>query len=72
MTNIKRILIKKGMKQGELAKSVGVSAQTISDFINGKHDIASRTLYKIAKVLDVSMEELIEEESHESRTTIQS
>ena len=50
------------MKQGELAKAVGVSAQTISDFINGKHDVASRTLYRIAKVLDVSMEELIEEE----------
>lgn len=62
MTNIKRILIKKGMKQRELAKAVGVSAQTISDFINGKHDVAARTLYRIAKVLDVSMEELIEEE----------
>lgn len=54
--------MKKRMKQGELAKLVGVSAQTISDFANGKHDVASRTLYKIAKVLDVSMEELIEEE----------
>lgn len=62
MANIKRILIKRRMKQGELAKAVGVSAQTISDFINGKHDVASRTLYRIAKVLDVSMEELIEEE----------
>ena len=62
MANIKRILIKRRMKQGELAKVVGVSAQTISDFINGKHDVAARTLYRIAKVLDVSMEELIEEE----------
>ena len=41
MANIKRILIKRRMKQGELAKAVGVSAQTISDFINGKHDVAS-------------------------------
>ncbi|MFR6472101.1 MAG: helix-turn-helix domain-containing protein [Turicibacter sanguinis] len=63
MSKIKKILIEKGIKQGELAKLVGVSAQTISDFINGKHDVASRTLYKIAKVLNVSMEELIEEEN---------
>lgn len=62
MTNIKRILIKKRMKQGELAKQVGVSAQTISDFINGKHDVAFKTAYKIAKVLNVSMEELVDEE----------
>ena len=63
MSKIKKILIEKGIKQGKLAKLVGVSAQTISDFINGKHDVASRTLYKIAKVLNVSMEELIEEEN---------
>ncbi len=62
MSKIKRILIKKRMKQGELAKAVGVSAQTISDFVNGKHDIASKTLYRIAKYLNVPMEELIEEE----------
>lgn len=65
MSKIKKILIKKGVKQGELAKVVGVSETTISDFVRGRHDITSKTLYRIAKYLEVSMEELIEEESYE-------
>ena len=62
MSNIKKILIKKRVKQSELAKAVGVSGTTISDFVKGKHDIASKTLYRIAKYLNVPMEELIKAE----------
>lgn len=61
MTKIKRILIQKGVSVRELSKAVGVSEQSIHYFVKGKHDIMSKTLYRIAKFLDVSMEELIEE-----------
>ncbi|MCU7192650.1 helix-turn-helix domain-containing protein [Turicibacter sanguinis] len=63
MTKIKRILIQKGVSVRELSKAIGVSEQSIHYFIKGKHDIASKTLYRIAKFLDVPMEELIEEEN---------
>lgn len=63
MTKIKRILIQKRVSVRELSKAIGVSEQSIHYFIKGKHDIASKTLYRIAKFLDVPMEELIEEEN---------
>ncbi len=62
MTKIKRILIQKRVGVCELSKAVRVSEQTICNFVKGKHDIASKTLYRIAKYLNVPMEELIEEE----------
>ncbi|MTP79287.1 helix-turn-helix domain-containing protein [Turicibacter sanguinis] len=62
VTKIKRILIQKGFSVRELSKAVGVSEQSIHYYVKGKHDIASKTLYRIAKYLNVPMEELIEEE----------
>ena len=62
MTKIKKILIQKGVSVRELSKAVGVSEQSLHYFIKGKHDIASKTLYRIAKYLNIPMEELIEEE----------
>lgn len=61
MTKIKKLLIQKGVSVRELAKAVGVSEQSIHYFVKGKHDIVSKTLYRIAKYLNVPMEELIEE-----------
>ncbi len=62
MTNFKRILVVKGVKEVDLAKQTGISLQTISLFALGKVDISSKRLYRIAKVLNVLMEELMEEE----------
>ena len=62
MTNFKRILLVKGVKEVDLAKQTGITLQTISLFALGKVDISSRRLYKIAKTLNVCMEELMEEE----------
>lgn len=70
MTKIKRILIQKGVSVRELSKAVGVSGQLIHYFVKGKHDIAWKTLYRIAKYLNVPMEELIEEDDCESRKII--
>lgn len=62
MSNFKRILEKNKISQRQLAKAVGISYQTICMYATGKVDISSKKLYRIAKYLDVPMEELIEEE----------
>ena len=45
------------MNKGELAKLSGVAMSTI----NGKKDVLPKTLGKLAKALNVPVEELIEE-----------
>ncbi len=62
MSKLKEILGEKGITQRELAKEVGMSYQMICMYATGKVDMGSKKLYKIAKYLDVPMEELIEEE----------
>lgn len=62
MTKFKLILLKKGIRQSELAKQTGVCQTHISAYALGKVDMASKKLYKIAKFLGVSMEELIEDD----------
>ena len=62
MSKFKRILKKREVTQRELAKEVGMSYQTICMYATGKSDMSSKKLYRIAKFLDVPMEELIEEE----------
>ncbi len=62
MQKFKGILRDKGITQKEVAKQVGLSEQTLSKFANGKVDIGYKKARKIAKILNVPMEELIEEE----------
>ena len=62
MSKFKKILKEKGVTQRQLAKEVGMSYQMICMYATGKVDMGSKKLYKIAKYLDVPMEELIEEE----------
>ena len=47
-----------------------MSYQMICMYATGKVDMGSKKLFKIAKYLNVPMEELIEEEECESRTVI--
>ena len=63
MSNFKGILKEKGITQRELAKEVGMSYQMICMYATGKVDMGSEKLYRIAKYLNVPMEELIEEEN---------
>ena len=61
--NINEILIKKGITKYRLAKLSGVPNATLSELCSGKTNIekcSAETLYKISKILDVSMESLIE------------
>ena len=62
MSKFKKILKEKGVTQRQLAKEVGMSYQMICMYATGKVDTGSKKLFKIAKYLNVPMEELIEEE----------
>lgn len=64
MSKIKQILSSRRITEVELAKRIGVSNQTISRFVLGKSDMASKKLYLMAKELGVSMEELVEGVQH--------
>ena len=59
---INAILAQKNMTKYRLAKEAGLPNATISDICSGKAKIekcSADTLYKIARVLEVSMEDLI-------------
>jgi len=56
--NIKAIRERKGLEQQELAKMVGISHWWMNHVENGKKRPSIRTVAKIAKALDVSIEEL--------------
>lgn len=72
---INAILDRQSMTKYRLAKESGIPHATISDICSGKAQIekcSAETLYKIAKVLNVSIEDLIRdriEEPHEHRST---
>ena len=66
MSRIRQILLSRRITEIELAKRTGISNQTISRFLLGKNDIGAIKLYKIAKELGVSMEELVEGVKRES------
>ena len=57
---IKKIRMKKGIKQTELARKIGVSKSTLSELENNKYDIRLSKLIKISDVLEVDLKELYE------------
>ena len=62
--DINEILKEKNMTKYRLAKLSGVPNATLSELCSGKTSIekcSGETLYRIAKVLDVSMESLVKE-----------
>lgn len=68
--SINDILTEKKMTRYRLSKISGVPFTTIGDICSGKADIekcTAGTLYKIAKVLDVTIEELLESSKAEYR-----
>jgi len=56
--NIKAIRESKGIGQKELAQQIGISYWWMNHVENGKKRPSIRTIAKIAKALDVSIEEL--------------
>lgn len=66
------IMREKNISQYRLSKESGVAQATISDICSGKAKIekcSADTLYRISKVLNVSMESLIEQEMEQKSKT---
>ena len=55
---IEEIRKKRGIRQEEFAKCMGVSRQTISSLENGRYNPSITLAYKIAKYFDMSIEEV--------------
>lgn len=56
---IRRLRAERGMTQKELARRLGVSASTVGMYEQGRRAPDSRTLARIAAVLDCSTDELL-------------
>ena len=57
-TRIKEFRVKHGLTQEELARKVGVRRETIVFLEKGRYNPSLRLAYRIAKVLDASIEDL--------------
>jgi len=57
--NLKRIRTKKGISQGDIARTLKVNKSHISNIENGKSNPTLATIAKIAKVIGVSTNELL-------------
>ena len=57
--NLKRIRTKKGVTQGNIARSLGVSRSFVSNIENGKTNPTLATISKLAKALGIPSDELL-------------
>ena len=55
---IEEIRNRKGIRQEELAKQMGVSRQTISSLENGRYNPSIMLAYKIARFFEMTIEEV--------------
>lgn len=61
--NVERLRKEQGMTQNQLAEKVNVTQQAISMIENGYRIPSMKLLVKIAKVLNVSIDDLVGKES---------
>ena len=57
--NLKRIRTEKGISQGDIARTLKVNRSYISNIENGKMNPTLATIAKLAKAIEVSMDELL-------------
>jgi len=57
--NLKRIRTKKGISQGDIARTLKVNKSHISNIENGKSNPTLKTIAKLAKAVSVPVEDLI-------------
>lgn len=57
--NLKRIRTEKGITQGDIVRTLGVSRSFVSNIENGKTNPTLATIAKLAKALGVNIEELM-------------
>jgi transcriptional regulator with XRE-family HTH domain len=63
MLRVAELRKKRNMTQAELARAVGIAQPSLSDLENGNTNPAFETLIKLAKVLECSLDELVDLES---------
>ncbi|GEM50830.1 hypothetical protein EB1_06200 [Empedobacter brevis NBRC 14943 = ATCC 43319] len=59
MNRIKEIIDKKGIKQTWLADQLGKSYNMVNGYVSNRHQPSIETLYKIASILSVEVDELL-------------
>ena len=57
--NLKRIRTEKGITQGDIVRTLGVSRSFVSNIENGKTNPTLATIAKLAKAVEVSVDELL-------------
>jgi transcriptional regulator with XRE-family HTH domain len=57
--NLKRIRTKKGITQGDIARSLGVSRGFVSNIENGKTNPTLATIARLANAIGVTSDELL-------------
>ena len=57
--NLKRIRTEKGISQGDIVRSVGIDRAFVSNIENGKTNPTLATIVKLAKAINVSVDELL-------------
>ena len=62
MKNLKKIRLRKGLTQAELASKVGVLNTTICNYESGFREPNLETLKKLAAALECTVDELLEDD----------
>jgi len=57
--NLRKLRIKKGLTQEKIAKKIGVTAKSVGHWETGRRKPTFDKLIKLAKILEVSVDELI-------------
>lgn len=57
--NIKREIEQSGMKKSEIAKAIGISSATLSQYLSGRAQPTLATFSKLCSVLDCSADEIL-------------
>lgn len=57
--NMKKIRLEKDMSQGDICRMLGLDRAYISNVENGKQNLTISTMEKVAKVLGVSVDQLL-------------
>ncbi|WP_100408432.1 helix-turn-helix transcriptional regulator [Bacillus solitudinis] len=59
--NLKWLIPKSGKNQNEIANQMGVSKQMFSNWVSGRNYMRVDKAYKLAKILNVKVDDLYEE-----------
>lgn len=62
MTKLSKILKERGIKQIWIAEKLGVSKMAVSHWVKGKHIPKVKYILKLSELLNVSIEELVNED----------